>query len=128
MKSVLQINFFLIIIFSLLSCSIYRSSDRNEFENDKPQFQMQIQSLREISCSPKSIVSNEHTLDSNAQNNLSAPTAFKKTFIQEIQPGEILWQYQNANETIYESSSLVQSLDIDNPVQNYCIYEVTFEK
>lgn len=51
-RPIAAVTVFPLLIF-LVSCQIYQSPDRRDFENDRPQFQ--IQNYRPQSCGPESV-------------------------------------------------------------------------
>lgn len=85
----------------LSSCTIYKSSDRSEFDKDSPTFR--IQSVQVLSCS-------DETVAHHAQNEKFL------TYLEETK--EFLWMFQVNEKIIFEST---------NTEGTYCLYEVHFE-
>lgn len=87
-------------ILFLGSCQIYRSPDRNQFENDSST--LKIKSLEKTSCSPTSV----------------APQAAHSQFVTALDDGELLWQYDVNSKPVYESTNLKGA---------YCLYDVELQ-
>lgn len=84
---------------AVLSCSIYKSADRNNFESDAPT--LKIKSLQKIACSAQSL----------------AAEASQSRLLTTID-NEFLWEHQIQKNSYYESTDLKGT---------YCLYDVTFE-
>lgn len=92
-------SFFFVSILTLSSCSVYRSADRAEFENDSPQ--IVIHSLQKISCSKNTVatIANQSRLLTTVDD-------------------EFLWEYSIESQTVFESTNLKGT---------YCLYDVKFQ-
>ncbi len=84
---------------SVMSCSIYKSADRNNFESEAPTFK--IKSLQKTTCSGQSLAS-------------EASQSRLLTTIDD----EFLWEHKIQQNSFYESTDLKGT---------YCLYDVTFE-
>ena len=82
-----------------MSCSIYKSADRNNFESEAPTFK--IKSLQKTTCSGQSLAS-------------EASQSRLLTTIDD----EFLWEHKIQQNSFYESTDLKGT---------YCLYDVTFE-
>lgn len=102
MKKMKRLFLFLFIVnlsLSILSCSIYKSADRNDFEAAAPT--LKIKSLTKTSCSEATVA--------NEANHSRLLTVIGDEFV---------WQHDLQNITYFESTDLKGT---------YCFYDVTFE-
>lgn len=90
---------FLVLISAVSSCSIYKSADRNNFENESPTFK--IKSLRKTECYQDSVADKAHY-----------------SRLVTVINDEFIWQHDVVDLTYFESNDLKG---------NYCMYDVTFE-